>query len=129
MAYVWDAQAPPADQIRIYLNGQRRREPVKIDNPERLGKDTSVRLSERPFAIQLLSLNSGRLRCLGLMDELRISRVARYDANFKPSTEPLALDRDTTALFSFDNSHDGRGMTADGKPYVLTAVPGALEYQ
>ena len=129
VAYVWDAQAAPDAQIRIYLNGQQRREPVRLDDPKRLGNDTSVRLSERPFAIQLLSLNTGRLRCLGLMDELRISRVVRYDGDFKPSTKPIVLDRDTSALFSFDNSLDGRGMTADGKPYVLTAVPGALEYQ
>ena len=129
VAYVWDSQAAPADQIRIYLNGRRYREPVRTENPERLGKDASVRLPERTYAIQLLSLNSGRFPGSGLMDELRISRVARYDGDFQPSTKPIALDPDTTALFSFNNSLDGRGMTAAGEPYVLAAVPGALEYQ
>ena len=127
VACVWDAAAGPKDQVRLYVDGRRVRHSFALDHAERLGKDASVRLPERTFAVQLLSLNTGRRVCPGLMDELRISRVARYQGEFKPSTRPLAPDRDTTALFHFDSDLKGEGMTPEGARYVLEAVPGALE--
>jgi len=43
----------------------------------------------------------------GFVDELRISTVVRYTADFTPATMPHVMDADTAALYHFD---DGGGM-------------------
>ena len=49
----------------------------------------------------------------GCIDELRISKVARYAGHFDPLREPFASDADTLALFHFDGGTQGVSGTAD----------------
>jgi hypothetical protein len=47
----------------------------------------------------------------GVIDELRISRVARYSASsYAPPSEPFTLDGDTVALWHFDEP-SGQGVS------------------
>jgi hypothetical protein len=76
----------------------------------------------------------------GLIDELRVSKVARYKADFTPPTSRFEPDADTLGLYHFDaaagdvltdssgNKHDGKiiGATwvkADGSPLSATSGP------
>jgi hypothetical protein len=45
----------------------------------------------------------------GYLDELRISRVVRYEASFAPPDSPFVTDADTLALYHFD---EGEGLSA-----------------
>lgn len=47
----------------------------------------------------------------GIIDEVRISRVARYEESFVPAKAPFAPDADTVALYHFDE--DGGQVAAD----------------
>jgi len=49
------------------------------------------------------------------LDNLRISDVQRYTADFSPSLRPLELDAHTRALFSFDGNLDGRSSAQAAK--------------
>jgi len=125
-ACVWDhATGDAADQMRLYVDGKRRPQKVSLQNGDRLGDDNRVQADPVAYVLQLLSMNSGRGRAPAVMDELRISRTPRYDADFAPAFAPLTVDADTTALFHFDNTLAGAGMAADGERYEIQAVPGA----
>jgi len=86
-------------------------------------------LGEVAFPLHLMALNSGRNRTPGCIDELRVSRTPLYLADFEPARKPFQLDRDTTALFHFDGTLEGRGMSADGRACSLQAKPGPLEHR
>ena len=128
LACVWDHQAQPDDWLRLYLDGKRVKGKTGMSKPERLGKDKSLRLADMAFALQLLSLNSGRAEAPVIMDELRVSRTARYAADFAPAHAPLQLDKDTVALFHFDGNLAGEGMSARGQRYDVHGTAGVLEY-
>ena len=128
LACVWEAEAEPADWLRLYLDGRRSEVDASMSKPERLGDDKSVDLGKVAFALQLLGFNTGRHAPPMVLDELRVSRTARYHADFSPEDAPLKLDKDTTALFHFDRTMDGHGMTSDGRAYRLQAAPGPLEF-
>jgi serine/threonine protein kinase len=120
VAGVYDGKA----EIRIYIDGQlQSRAPVP-----------NVKLSRLPLTLGNNYL--GRSGFLGRMNEVRISKVARYDADFTPAVrwEP---DADTLALYHFDegegsvlkdssgNGHDGKiigakWVKADGSPTGAT---------
>jgi hypothetical protein len=128
LAAVWDHAAKPDDGLRIYLDGVRSKGRTDVSKPERLPKDKAVELCQIAHAIQLCGLNSGRFGARACLDDLRISRGARYGADFTPPTAPLSPDSRTAALFHFDGGLDGQGMTEQGKVYPLRADAGALEY-
>ena len=128
LACVWDAAAGPDGWLRLYLDGTRAPTKSSLYAPDRLGEDKSVDLGKVAFAPQLLGFNTGRHAPPMLLDELRVSRTARYHADFSPGRAPLKLDKDTTALFHFDRTLDGHGMTPDGRSYRLQATPGPLEF-
>ena len=44
----------------------------------------------------------------GLVDGLRVSSAVRYESDFTPTSEEFVLDRDTRALFNFNDEFDGR---------------------
>jgi hypothetical protein len=79
-------------ELRLYVGGVLTAEespvlpPVEVDGPLLIG-------NSGPGASQHLMF--------GLIDEVRMSRVARYDANFMPQRIP-AEDDDTFLLFHFD---------------------------
>ncbi|MBM4049882.1 MAG: LamG domain-containing protein, partial [Planctomycetes bacterium] len=50
----------------------------------------------------------------GCLDELRISKVVRYESDFKPPTAPFAPDANTLALFHFDGNTEGLSGAAGG---------------
>ncbi|PWC73969.1 LamG domain-containing protein [Azospirillum sp. TSH64] len=47
-------------------------------------------------------------RLLGWLDQVRVSKIARYSANFTPPTAAFVTDADTVHLFSFDDGHGGQ---------------------
>ena len=53
----------------------------------------------------------------GTFDELRISDVVRYDADFTPPTQPFEPDEHTKALFHFDGT--AHGVDAMGKQLTV----------
>ncbi len=128
LACVWDAAARPDDWLRIYLDGKRVSGKTVLSKPERLGADKSVQLAKPAFAIQVGALNTGRCPACALIDDLRISRSARYTSDFAPPASP-APDQDTAALFHFDGSLAGEGATLDGRRYELRGAAGALEWR
>ncbi len=129
VAVVWDADAAPADWLRVYVDGKRASGPCRVSKPERLGEDKSVRLeADSPYVVQVGSLNTGRCPAQACIDDLRISRTPRYVADFDPPRRGLAVDRDTSALFRFDDTLVGEGVTEAGKRYQVEARAGVLEY-
>ena len=129
VACVWDAAAARDDWMRIYIDGRKVAGLARVAHEERLGDDPSVRLdSSKPFNVQIGALNTGLCPADAVIDEFRISRRARYAADFEPASVPLAPDRDTSALFHFDGSLIGIGVAADGSAYSFAATPGVPAY-
>ena len=129
LAAVWDGEAQREGWLRVYVDGKRASGGVTVSKEERFGDDPSLRVkTSAPYAIQLGSLTSGRAPGRAHIDELRISRTARYHADFEPSREPAPPDEQTTALFHFDGDLTGSGRAPDGTDYTITAVPGVVEY-
>jgi len=58
------------------------------DGPLRIGADAAT----------------GQFPMNGIIDEVRLSSVGRYSANFTPPTAPFTTDGDTVALWHFDGS-------------------------
>jgi len=129
LAVVWDAAAPMADGLRIYLDGRRTSGETQVSKPERIETPESVRVyNTEPYAIQLGCIVNGRRPGGVRIDDLRISRVVRYTEDFAPPQTPPALDADTTALLLFDGGLTGTGRAEGGGEYAVEAVAGAVEY-
>lgn len=129
LAVVWDSRAPLADGLRIYLDGRRVSGEPEVIKPERMNNPGSVQVyTAEPYALQLGCIVNGRLPGRVYLDDLRISRVVRYSADFAPPQTAPALDADATALLSFDEGLTGAGRAADGTQYPVQAVAGAVEY-
>jgi len=129
IAAVWDADAQRAEWLRVYVDGKRASGAIEVAKEERLGEDPSVRApGHNPYPVQLGSLTSGRAPARALLDELRISRVARYQGDFEPPQSALEPDDDTSALFHFDADLTGTGRAPDGTRYSVEGVAGVVEY-
>jgi len=126
LACVWDLSEELDDRVRLYLDGKRVSGPPRVSRPERL-KGKAALIDTNPYVVQLGSLNTGRRPAPALIDDLRISRAARYRADFAPATSPQTIDRNTAVLFRFDGSLTGEGMATDGTRYKARAVPGHTE--
>jgi hypothetical protein len=116
VAGVYDGQA----EIRFYVNGQlQSRTPAQSVKPS-------------PLPVTLGNNYLGGAGFLGRMNEVRISKVARYDTDFTPAKR-FEPDGDTIALYHFDegegavlkdtsgNGHHGeivgaKWVKADGSP-------------
>ncbi|MEA3401426.1 MAG: LamG-like jellyroll fold domain-containing protein [Armatimonadota bacterium] len=129
LAIVWDGEAPREDWLRVYIDGRRRSEGVRVSKEERFGDDPSLRVTtSRPYTIQVGCMTSGRCPADALIDELRISRVARYHVDFEPVRSEMSLDASTSLLMHFNEDLVGDGRAPDGAVYRLEAVPGVPEY-
>ena len=128
LACVWDHDADESSQLRLYVDGHRHRDRVSGTHLDRLGDDKGVEMDAVVYPVQLLSMSSGRRRARVAMDELRISRTPRYTADFEVVARELALDADTTALFHFNGTTSGEGVSAAGRRYEVRAVPGVPGY-
>jgi len=123
LACVWDLSEKLDDRVRLYLDGKRVPGRPHVSRPERL-KGKAALIDTNPYVVQLGSLNTGRRPAPALIDDLRISRTARYHADFDPANSTQAIDRDTAVLFRFDGNLRGEGSTADGVRYEVRAIPG-----
>lgn len=128
LACVWDHDAEPDDWLRLYVDGTRVSGKTTVNKPERLGDDKAAELDKTAFAFQCGSLNTGRFGANAVLDELRISRIARYAEDFTATHKPPILDKHTTALFHFDGNLHGEGMTEEGVRYAIEGIPGSLAH-
>ena len=127
VALVWDASADPKNQVRLYVDGRKAAGVSYTQALDRLGETPAARMENTNyFGIQIGCLNSGLCAADAAIDELRISRVARYDNDFAPSQGEHQLDKHTTALLHFDGDLSGKGMSPDGVEYSVTASAGVL---
>ncbi len=62
----------------------------------------------------------------GWIDEVRLSRIVRYDGPFSPPTTPFTPDADTVALYHFDEGPEGPCM--DGVSDSMGANDGECRY-
>ena len=65
----------------------------------------------------------GGISFTGFVDELRVSRRLRYDADFPPPAAPFATDADTVGLYHFD---DAQGTVARDSSGAQPSVDGEL---
>ena len=129
IACVWDANAARSDWLRLYVDGKKVAGLGSVQAEDRLGEDKSIRVeADSPYVVQLGSLNTGRQPAGACIDEFRVSRTARYTGDFEPRTPELGVDKDTSALFHFNGSLDGEGVTPEGRAYTVRAAAGVLEY-
>lgn len=63
----------------------------------------------------------------GTIDEVRLSRIARYSADFTPSKQPFAVDADTVALWHFDEESGQAVTDATGQHPGTLGKTSALE--
>ena len=85
LAVTWDGQ----DRMQLFTDGER----VGFGSYEDLQGDTTLSIGcwEREDA-----------GFEGLIDNVRISSMVRYEDNFSPDFAPFITDEDTTALWAFD---------------------------
>lgn len=60
-----------------------------------------------PYRLQEAAANLLLGACDGAIDELRLSRVVRYEGSFTPPREPFAPDAATAALLHFEGTLEG----------------------
>ncbi len=124
VAVVWDAAAERGARVRLYLDGARRAGCV-LQAADRLPPAvTNVLETVNPFPVQVGSLNTGWRPAEAVIDALRLSRAARYAADFTPEAKEPDLDPLTTARFAFNGTLAGDGMTPDRAVYAVAAVAG-----
>ena len=112
--------------IDTYLNGMRTSKPVTVIESEDktfrpLGQDETISgtFDDRIGTTIAASSGSKRLFFHGIIDEVRISNIARYTENFMPQRH-VEPDEHTMALFHFDEGsgdvlHDSSGNGHHGK--------------
>ncbi len=125
VAVLWDAAAEESNRVRVYVDGKKLSGAPARAHPERMAAGAnSVVDTRHPFAVQVGALNSGWQAMEGVMRDLRISRIARYQSDFTPPAGAFELDADTSIMFAFDGNLEGKGMAPGGAEYRLAASPG-----
>ncbi len=108
IAGVWDGQ-----QLSVYVNGQHVSKASQSRPSTTLGEPVSLLLGAERHQESISWFFKGRL------DEVRLSKIARYNANYTPK-ERFEADADTTALYHFDEGQgdvlkDSSGHNRHGK--------------
>ncbi len=101
----------------IVRNGSRLT--LYVNGTERSSFPTSLTLGATP-----LSIGGAAEAFYGWIDELRVSKVARYTGNFTPHTSPHVRDADTVYLFHFDDGHGSQFIRDDSRSGHETALLG-----
>ena len=127
LAVVWNAADPRDEWLRLYLDGRKVSGLRGISKPERFKDGVQIDVGGKaPYPVQVGVRNNGRYPADALIDELRISRVARYREDFEPATESFEMDPHTTALFHFDDDLTGQGTIPAGATYPVESRAGIL---
>lgn len=71
----------------------------------------------RANASQYATMSLGELGYDGIIDEIRISSVARYSADYTPQSR-LSSDADTVALYHMDDGEGARFVDASGRDHT-----------
>ncbi|MBI3206989.1 MAG: LamG domain-containing protein [Myxococcales bacterium] len=107
-------------KVRLFVDGAQRHEQTL---PAGVAADCAAPLSIGGAAYE------DNFPFHGIIDEVRLSRVARYTAAFTPSKQPFLVDADTVALWHFDEVAGQAVTDAAGKHHgtlgKTTAVEGA----
>ncbi|MCX7417930.1 MAG: hypothetical protein NT013_00120 [Planctomycetia bacterium] len=90
--------------FRLFVNGQR----VASDREH----ETLIKDQSKPFSLSV----SGSAAFSGDYDEVRVSRIARYDDNFTPKTR-LEPDADTLALYHCDENGGEQLLDSSGNKH------------
>ncbi len=125
VACVWNGKNDKGSSMRIYLDGKKVTDLPKIVHKKRLKHGQMVAVENvKPYPIQIGSLNSDWLPADAVIDELRFSRTARYNENFVPDRKEFMLDKETSALFHFNENLIGHGIDSKGEKYRIDAIAG-----
>jgi hypothetical protein len=98
--------------IRLAIDGD-------LSKPAEVSKKISQ--SDAPFSVGYAEGGKWQVSHFnGMIDELRISNKVRYRLDFKPPSHPFKVDRDTLALWHFDEIEGARSSKdASGNGYTL----------
>jgi hypothetical protein len=124
LAVTWDY---PRAQLQMFVDGQRVAAEGPADkewawtldpkDPKR-NKGRGIVDDDRrslPMQATIGGDNNFRAAANAVIDEFRVSDVARYQTNFEPSRATLPTDDNTRALFHFDGEGDGVHSGDDGR--------------
>lgn len=98
------------ENVSVFINGKRQ---------QRVGRTESAHNSSpHPFMVGADPDGTGEPHQFfnGVIDELRISAVARYTEDFTPSVT-FESDKDTVVLYHFDEGEDNFAKDASGNAY------------
>ena len=97
------------NNIKFFINGE-----IKYQEsgfPGQIGDGGSI-------AINRHSWNGGvSSRLSGMIDEVRISNIARYSENFTPSTNQLQNDNNTLLLLNFETTSTSSNQVIDSSDF------------
>jgi hypothetical protein len=114
LAAVWRYavdQNKATTNFAVYINGSLQPPSRSYPYLDQSGKTNFVLNAAEPY----IKLGAG---LDGSIDELRVSKVARYNGDFTPPNQPFKPDADTLALFHFDGNTKGISGT-EGKVFEM----------
>jgi hypothetical protein len=105
------------DKIYVFIDGQKTSQIVGA------GKGAAVSNSALQIGRALKSDGTGRKYLNGKIDELRVSSVARYTANFSPTNKNFTTDRERSATRLAEGSRSVSDGLRDRAPYLDRPSP------
>jgi hypothetical protein len=120
LAGVFDGQ-----QIALFVNG--RKTASTNATSARLSSDKSLFIGARPNgAFNTYNFSYPLIYWRGFVDDVRVSRVARYQTDFTPATK---LPRDVSTVFTLANDqHFGPFVPVDADSQVQAAIKGTVAF-
>jgi hypothetical protein len=105
IAFVWKAQNYDASDGKIFIDGT---EVSVTFNPHSYSSGFTIGYDNYPLYIGKKVNTAWADWYDGSLDEIRISNIVRYSADFTPQTIPFSTDTNTVGLWHFD---EGSGLT------------------